>query len=65
VSRYRIDTLYGYISITDEKLAWEIYKDPTYNAIRIRKCKDIYDEGIILDGKPIIEDFTRKPWEQN
>jgi len=60
--RYRIDTNSGYISFDESqyKEACEFYEDPNNNAIRLLECKDIFDEGVVLRGNPVISDLTIK-----
>ena len=57
MARYKIDLEYGYVSY-DEKdydKAMELYKS---EGIRLRKCSDLFDEGVVIAGKPIIQDLT-------
>lgn len=58
--RYRVDYRNGsYVSYDekDSKKAFEILKEDD-QAIRIRLCKDIHDEGTVLSGAPIYIDLT-------
>ena len=56
--RYRVDLEYGYISFdaTEYPKALELYRR---EGVRIRQCKDIHDEGIVIEGEPIFEDLTK------
>lgn len=62
--RYRVDFEYGYASYdaSEYDRAYELYKE---RGIRIRQCKDLFDEGIVIEGAPLIEDRTREPWNEN
>jgi predicted alpha-1,6-mannanase (GH76 family) len=50
--RYRVDTRTGYVSFdfADEEKARALY---TEEGIRLRVCRDIFDEGVVIDGAPI------------
>lgn len=58
--RYRVDFIHGYASFSEKEKhkAYEIYNDKSYNALRIRKCDDIFDEGVVVVGSPVYEDRT-------
>lgn len=63
--RYRVDFAHGGYASYDESekdRAWELYRE---QGIRIRRCKDIFDEGVTIEGPPIIEDNTRERWNEN
>jgi hypothetical protein len=64
--RYRVDfdNGSGYISLDGSEWdkALQLYQE---RGIRIRQCKDIYDEGVVIMGAPIIEDRSREPWNEN
>lgn len=63
--RYRVDFEYGgYASYdcSEVEKAWEVYYE---RGIRIRKCNDIFDDGIVIDGKPIFEDHTSEQWNKD
>lgn len=55
--RYRVDFQYGYISFdeSDSERAFELFRD---GGIRIRRCADIFDDGVVIDGSPIVKDLT-------
>lgn len=57
--RYRVDfeNDSGYISLAEHEYskAVELFKE---RGVRLRKCKDIHDEGIVIMGAPIVEDLT-------
>lgn len=55
--RWRVDTKFGYISFAecDERKAFVYYQE---SGIRLRRCKDIFDEGVVVAGQPIIEDCS-------
>lgn len=50
-ARYRVDTAYGYISYgaQDYEKALQAFKD---GGIRLRICRDIFDEGRVVAGLP-------------
>jgi len=58
--RYRVDfeNGSGYASYDESEYAkaLELYKE---RGIRLRKCRDIHDEGIVIEGAPIYKDVTR------
>lgn len=58
--RYRVDFANdsGYISLDGSEFekAVELYKE---RGIRLRQCKDIHDEGVVIMGAPIFEDLTK------
>jgi len=63
--RWRVDTGYGgYISFDekDERKAWdlfrELYSDPDRDSVRIRRCCDVFDEGVVVEGDIMVEDLT-------
>ena len=62
--RYRVDFDSGYASYDESEYhkALELYAD---RGIRLRRCKDIYDEGIVIMGEPIVEDLTRNRATEN
>lgn len=62
--RWRVDFPNSYISYgeQDYDAAFTAYKE---HGIRLLKCKDIHDRGTVIEGPPIFEDLTRKPWEEN
>lgn len=62
--RYRVDLEGGYVSYdeSEREKAFALYQE---RGIRIRRCRDIYDEGTVIDGLPIVEDNTRRPWDEN
>lgn len=57
--RIRVDTRFGYVSYDqkDVEKAYELYRE---QGIRIRFCKDIHDEGEVVDGLPLDVNFERK-----
>lgn len=59
MSRFRVDTKYWSASFdeSEKDKAWEFYRSEE-KAIRIVLCEDIFDEGVVLDGAPIVQDFT-------
>lgn len=59
MTRWRVDFSHGYVSFdeADKEKAYEIFEtDP--NAIRLRKCEDIFDEGIVVAGAFLYEDIS-------
>ena len=50
-ARVRVDTRYGYISysIADQEKALEYFKN---EGIRLRICKNIFDDGFVIAGLP-------------
>lgn len=56
-SRYRVDFEGGYISFgqQDYDKALKFYKE---RGIRLLKCKDIFDEGTLIEGSPIFLDLS-------
>lgn len=63
--RYRVDLKGGgYISYdqSDEKKAWKIYEE---RGIRILRCDDIFDDGVVIDGMMIVNDYTRNSINEN
>lgn len=57
-ARWRIDLEYGsYISldISEGEKAWELYRE---RGIRLRRCRDIFDEGELVAGQPVVVDLT-------
>jgi hypothetical protein len=56
--RWRVDFEYGYISldISEKEKAWELYRE---RGIRIRRCRDLFDDGVVVAGKPLVVDLTR------
>lgn len=55
--RYRVDLEYGYISYDESEYetALATFKE---RGIRIRKCEDIFDDGTVIEGKPIYLDLS-------
>lgn len=53
--RYRVDTRYGYISYgsQDYDKALKYFQD---EGIRLRLCKNIFDDGHVIAGEPLPED---------
>lgn len=64
--RYRVDFKNGsgYISLdgSEYQKALSLYEE---RGIRLRQCKDIHDEGIVILGAPIYEDLTRDRTNEN
>lgn len=63
--RYRVDFENGgYASYDqcDKEKAWEIYHE---RGIRIRQCGDIFDDGIVVAGAALFEDYTRNIYAEN
>lgn len=64
--RYRVDfsTGSGYISLDESEYdrAVELFKE---RGLRLRRCKDIHDEGVVIMGSPIFEDLTRNRHNEN
>ena len=56
-TRWRVDLPSGYISVASEEKARDIYAERG-DAIRIRKCRNIFDNGIVVKGLPIFVDLT-------
>jgi hypothetical protein len=57
MGRLRVDFAGGYVSFDDSERdrAWEFYRE---RGIRIVRCSDVFDEGIVVDGAPIVIDLT-------
>lgn len=53
--RFRVDTRYGWISFDekDEAKAREYYASG--DALRLRLCADLHDEGTVIEGLPLME----------
>lgn len=64
--RYRVDFKNGagYASYdeSDYMKALEMYAE---RGVRLRRCRDIHDEGIVIMGEPLVEDLTSTPWNDN
>jgi hypothetical protein len=64
--RYRVDFKNGsgYISLdgAEYEKAVRLYEE---RGVRIRQCKDIHDEGVVIMGAPIFEDLTRNKSNEN
>lgn len=64
--RYRVDfdngSGYASYDASEYDRAYALYKE---RGIRLRQCKDIHDEGVVIEGSPILEDITREPWNEN
>lgn len=56
--RYRVDTRFGYASFDekDAKRARELYEQ---EGIRLRRCRDLFDEGEVIEGLPLGVDFDK------
>lgn len=56
--RYRVDLEYGYISYDekDHDKAVEMYRE---RGVRLLVCRDIFDEGTVIAGPPVISDLTK------
>ncbi len=54
--RYRVDTIYGYVSYDERSRdeAFALYKE---SGLRIRICRNIFDEGTVLEGLPLHVDL--------
>lgn len=54
--RYKVETKYGYASFDekDKHKAMQLFEQ---EGVRLFKCKDIHDEGLLLQGPPVIEDL--------
>lgn len=57
---WRVDFRSGYAIFADEESAREVYDDPQWEAIRLRECENIFDEGWVVDGMPDFIDLTRR-----
>jgi len=57
--RYRVDFEGGYASF-DEKQKGKAERLYKQCGIRMRLCEDLYDEGIVIKGRPIVLDLTLK-----
>lgn len=55
--RYRVDLEYGYISYDekDKDKALALYEE---RGVRLRRCKDIFDDGLVIAGPPVFEDHS-------
>lgn len=53
--RLRVDLKYGYASYSmkDRQKALDLFSS---DGIRLRLCKDIYDDGYVVAGEPLEED---------
>lgn len=62
--RYRVDFASGYASFDGSEFerAVELYKE---RGIRLRQCRDIHDEGVVIMGEPIYSDLTDEPWNRS
>lgn len=62
--RYRVDLENGWVSYdaSEYDRAYELYKE---RGIRLRQCQDLGDEGTVVEGAPIFEDFSRQKWNEN
>lgn len=63
--RFRVDMKYGYASFStdDAEKAYALYEQ---EGIRIRLCKNIFDEGDVIEGLPIVQDLSvPQSWEVN
>lgn len=58
MNRFRIDSEYGYVELSDEARAWEMYRDPEWRSIRISLIDDRITGPHVLAGSPIVEDLT-------
>jgi hypothetical protein len=59
MTRWTVDFSHGYVSFDDEEKekAFELYREDS-SAIRIRKCRDIFDEGEVVEGMFVVEDIS-------
>ena len=58
--RWRVDFQYGsYISLAyeEKEKAYQLYNEQ--GGIRLRLCRDIFDEGDLVEGPPIIQDLSQ------
>ncbi len=62
--RYRVDLPHGYASFdeSEEEKAFDLYEAEGY---RLRRCKDIFDEGEVIEGLPLGVDWQNRPSEKN
>lgn len=60
--RIRVDYEYGYASFdeSERERAEQFYEE--HNGIRMRLCRDLFDEGEVIRGRPLFEDHTDQPW---
>lgn len=56
--RWRVDTRCGYASFdeAEEERARALYED---EGIRLRRCDNIFDEGVVVEGLPLGIEFER------
>ncbi len=56
--RLRVDLKWSTVSFAEveEQKAWDLYYEE--DGIRIVLCEDIFDEGTVLAGAPIVHDLT-------
>lgn len=54
--RWRVDFEFGYASYSDEARARDVYREQ--GGVRLRRCRDIHDEGVVVEGPPIVVDLT-------
>ena len=57
-----VETGYASYDESEYARALKLYQD---RGIRLRRCKDIHDEGVVIEGAPIVEDLTRRSYEDN
>ena len=57
IIRYRVDFENGYASYDSSEYykALKLYEE---RGIRLRECKDLFDEGVVIMGAPIFEDLS-------
>ncbi len=65
MARIRIDFRHGgYVSYdeSERERAEEVYEQ---SGFRMRVCRDIHDEGVVVRGPAVFEDMTDEPWRRN
>ena len=60
--RWRVDFKHGHASFSEDdyEKAKAMYDDPAWEAIRLRKCENIFDDGFVVEGMPLYKDLTEK-----
>jgi hypothetical protein len=64
MGRWRVDTEYSSVSFDDseEEKAWYFYR---IHGIRMVKCSDLFDEGVVVAGAPIVKDLSYDTYNHN
>ncbi len=57
-----VETGYASYDESEYDKALSLYQE---RGVRLRRCKDIHDEGVVIEGAPILEDLTRYDYDDN